>query len=169
MRSAFPKFHSALLKYWISIIKWWFAWFLMMSFLPVFTVEIWLYYTVIGGPNCRPNCMQHIENLKMTLAYTIRPTNTATNPSLSWPGLRRAGPAASCCGIIGTHSMTEKWHIRVKKVQIWWSNLASKNTKMFRADYSYVRIFPRLHLKKWFVCLVFRNLHALGYPKSVTF
>jgi hypothetical protein len=25
----------------------------MMSFLPVFTVEIWRYYTVIGGPNNR--------------------------------------------------------------------------------------------------------------------
>jgi hypothetical protein len=24
-----------------------------MSFLPVFTVEIWRYYTVIGGPNNR--------------------------------------------------------------------------------------------------------------------
>jgi hypothetical protein len=53
MRSAFPKRRSALLKYWISIIKCWFAWFLMMSFLPVFTVEIWRYYTVIGGPNNR--------------------------------------------------------------------------------------------------------------------
>jgi hypothetical protein len=53
MRSALPKCHSALLKYWISIIKCWFAWFLMMSFLPVFTVEIWRYYTVIGGPNNR--------------------------------------------------------------------------------------------------------------------
>jgi hypothetical protein len=53
MRSALPKYHSALLKYWISIIKCWFAWILMMSFLPVFTVEIWRYYTVIGGPNNR--------------------------------------------------------------------------------------------------------------------
>jgi hypothetical protein len=74
MRFALPKCHSALLKYWISIIKCWFAWFLMMSFLPVFTVEIWRYYTVIGGPNNRltGNGKNRVGNTNATIKkYTV--------------------------------------------------------------------------------------------------
>jgi hypothetical protein len=50
-----------------------------MSFLPVFTVEIGRYYTVIGGPNNRltGNGKNRVGNT------TICPSNTATNPNIS--------------------------------------------------------------------------------------
>jgi hypothetical protein len=50
-----------------ALLKCWFAWFLMMSFLPVLTVKNWQYYTVIGGPNNRltGNGKNHVGNTNL--------------------------------------------------------------------------------------------------------
>jgi hypothetical protein len=57
----------------------------MMSFLPVFTVEIWRYYTVIGGPNNRltGNGKNRVGNTSVE--------DEKSFPQVGWPFLKVAG------------------------------------------------------------------------------